>query len=148
MTELKSPRERYMHDRQFAALVNMMCAYIHQCHYTPSEMRDAAILASIIYEEQTIKTFQIPSGIAAAFKTLHEWAKKEREDKQTKRRSPMAEKRNDLTFAFEDRESPGDYFCVSCAAAKIRLELDHVILQRQSYPILCSFCGKIIAQGK
>lgn len=82
MTDLKSPRERYMHDPQFATLVDMMCAYIHQCHYTPSEMREAVILASIIYEEQTIKTFQIPNGIATALKTLHEWVEKGERNKQ------------------------------------------------------------------
>lgn len=60
----------------------------------------------------------------------------------------MAEKDDDLTFAFEDRNYPGDYFCVVCAAAKVSPELEHVILKKQDYPILCSFCGKVIARAK
>jgi hypothetical protein len=32
----------------------MMVAHIQECRYTPSEMREAAILASIIYEEHIL----------------------------------------------------------------------------------------------
>ena len=48
---MKTPRDRYQTDNQFKALVNMMTAYIQNCDYSPSEMREAAMLASIIYEE-------------------------------------------------------------------------------------------------
>lgn len=51
MCRLISPRERYFSDPEFNKLVDMMVNSIHSCHYTPSELREAAILASIIYQE-------------------------------------------------------------------------------------------------
>jgi len=57
---MKTIRERYYNDSAFAALVNMMTAHIEQCHYTPSEMREASILASIIYEERNLNRMVIP----------------------------------------------------------------------------------------
>ena len=48
-------RERYHNDPEFAALVDGMVSHIELCRYTPSEMREAAILASIIYEERHVK---------------------------------------------------------------------------------------------
>lgn len=47
-------RDRYQTDPAFKALVDMMVGHIQTCQYTPSEMREAAILASIIYEEHNI----------------------------------------------------------------------------------------------
>ena len=47
---MMSPRERYHSDPTFHALVDTMTEYIINCQYTPSEMRDAALLASINYE--------------------------------------------------------------------------------------------------
>lgn len=47
-------KERYQNDNHFHALVDMMVAHIQQAQFTPSEMREAAILASIIYEEHNI----------------------------------------------------------------------------------------------
>lgn len=51
---MRTLKERYQSDNQFKVLVDIMVAHIHQCHYTPSEMREAALLASIIYEEHNI----------------------------------------------------------------------------------------------
>jgi hypothetical protein len=44
-------RERYNNDPHFRVLVDMMVGHIHEVNYTPSEMREAAMLASIIYED-------------------------------------------------------------------------------------------------
>lgn len=49
---MKSPREKYLTDNMYHRLVDMMVDQINQCNYTPSEMREAAVLASIIYEER------------------------------------------------------------------------------------------------
>jgi hypothetical protein len=51
---MKSARERYINDPQFRHLVDTMTGAILQCQYTPSEMREAAILASIKYEEMQV----------------------------------------------------------------------------------------------
>jgi hypothetical protein len=52
--KMKSPRERYLHDASFNALVESMVSYIFKCQYTPSEMREAVVLASIIYAERNV----------------------------------------------------------------------------------------------
>jgi hypothetical protein len=52
-------RERYLQDNQFASLVKIMVAHIQECNFTPSEMREAAILASIMYEERNISRYVI-----------------------------------------------------------------------------------------
>ena len=45
-----SPEERYINDVEFHALVRLLEAFITNAQYTPSEMRDAVILACIHYE--------------------------------------------------------------------------------------------------
>jgi len=46
-----SPRERYENDASFHALVAFMVSKIIDCNFTPTEMREAAMLASIKYAE-------------------------------------------------------------------------------------------------
>jgi hypothetical protein len=48
---MKTPRDKYQSDNHFKTLVDTMVEYIRKCNFSPSEMREAAILASIIYEE-------------------------------------------------------------------------------------------------
>ena len=50
--QIYNARKRYQTDPVFKALVDTMTAAIVKCQYTPSEMREAAIMASIKYEEQ------------------------------------------------------------------------------------------------
>jgi hypothetical protein len=52
-------RERYNNDPHFRVLVDMMVGHIHELNYTPSEMREAAMLASIIYEEHNVSQMRI-----------------------------------------------------------------------------------------
>lgn len=44
------PRSRYRNDPQFSALVNQIRQWIHNLHYTPSEVREAAMLAAVLEE--------------------------------------------------------------------------------------------------
>lgn len=73
-----SPRYRYYNDAQFATLVNLMISHITQCHYTPSEMRDAAMLASILYESTHVRRYLVPpnSELEGALKLLWNWMDK------------------------------------------------------------------------
>jgi hypothetical protein len=47
--------ERYRHDPQFKMLVDMIHSMISKLEYTPSEIRDAAMLAAIHYEMLNIR---------------------------------------------------------------------------------------------
>ena len=57
--KMKNPREKYLNDNMYRVLVDMMVEQIDQCNYTPSEMREAAVLASIIYEERNPPGYSI-----------------------------------------------------------------------------------------
>ncbi len=60
---MKSPRDRYNKDAHFHTLVDLMVNQIYACQYTPSEMREAAILASIIYTEQNPQIYPFPKEV-------------------------------------------------------------------------------------
>jgi hypothetical protein len=49
---MKSIRERYLTDATFHAIVDSMRAIISGAHLTPSEVREAAMLACIIEDER------------------------------------------------------------------------------------------------
>lgn len=74
-----SVRERYNSDPTFHTLVDMMVAFIFDAKFTPSEMREAAILASIIYEQESMHRFTLPSipqHVEKGLEDLHEWVDK------------------------------------------------------------------------
>ena len=47
--------ERYRNDAAFRNLVDMMRAAIENAEFTPSEIREAAMLAQILYEETNLR---------------------------------------------------------------------------------------------
>jgi hypothetical protein len=59
---VKTPREKYLNDPHYHALVNSLRALIEKCEMTPSEVREAAILACILYEENTVRSIQFRGG--------------------------------------------------------------------------------------
>jgi len=71
---MKTPREKYITDNQYKFLVDTMVNQIEQCNYTPSEMREAAILASIIYEETYYQNFTINVEMEKTLDKLYSWA--------------------------------------------------------------------------
>lgn len=72
---MKTPREKYINDSLYRNLVDLMVNQMHQCNYTPSEMREAAVSACIIYEEHRIRpmVIPIPKDVESALDTIHEW---------------------------------------------------------------------------
>lgn len=48
---MKTIRDRYRDDPQFHQLVTMMMSCIDKAQFTPTEIREAAMLAQIMYEE-------------------------------------------------------------------------------------------------
>ena len=55
MPYLDSPEARYMRDPAFKTLVDMMQALIQRADYSPSEVREGAMLACIHHEAVTIR---------------------------------------------------------------------------------------------
>ena len=51
--------ERYHHDITYRKVVQMMENLMHEAQLTPSEIREAAVLASIHYEETTVRSCHI-----------------------------------------------------------------------------------------
>lgn len=51
--------ERYRNDNQFRYLVNLMRAELRRCEFTPSELRQASILASTMHECERIKPLYV-----------------------------------------------------------------------------------------
>jgi hypothetical protein len=49
------PRERYMFDPEFHSIVDMLESMLHKTQFTPTELREAVMLAAIKYEGKTIK---------------------------------------------------------------------------------------------
>jgi len=64
-TERLTPAFRYRHDPAFSALVTMMESYLHTADFTPTELREAVILAAIRYESRRVpKHVTVFSGVA------------------------------------------------------------------------------------
>lgn len=55
-----SARDRYRSDAAYKNLVDMLHHQIRTHQFTPAEVREAAVLASIDYEMTTIRQFHIP----------------------------------------------------------------------------------------
>jgi hypothetical protein len=47
---VKTPREKYENDVDYHNLVDLLESFIEKCELTPSEIREAAMLACIHYE--------------------------------------------------------------------------------------------------
>ena len=56
----QSPRDRYLSDPAYKALVDTLEHMIHSAQFTPSELREAAILASINYDSIQVRRNFIP----------------------------------------------------------------------------------------
>jgi hypothetical protein len=56
----QTARDRYLNDPTYRRVVDMMEHLLHQAQITPSEMREAAVLASINYESHNIRRYHVP----------------------------------------------------------------------------------------
>lgn len=58
-----SPEQRYVRDPQFKALVDMLEYAISQAQYTPTEIREASLLACINFEmRRPHRLYLMPEG--------------------------------------------------------------------------------------
>lgn len=67
---MKTPREKYMNDPEYHSLVNLLESFIEGARFTPSELREACILASINYEMRRVREKQFDPRVQEAFKIL------------------------------------------------------------------------------
>lgn len=70
---MKSPKEKYMNDPEYHALVRMLEGMIEQARFTPSELREACVLASINYEMRHVRSAHIDPRLDDALRTLDEF---------------------------------------------------------------------------
>jgi hypothetical protein len=73
---MRSINKRYLNDPMFHQLVDMMEAQVHAGNFAPSEMREAAVLASIHHEERQVRSFGdrlIPKDVKKALQTLEQF---------------------------------------------------------------------------
>lgn len=57
---MRTPKEKYLNDADYHALVTMLEGFIHRAQFTPSELREAAVYACIRYESGRVKPMFIP----------------------------------------------------------------------------------------
>lgn len=64
--ERLTPAVRFQRDPAFATLVNLLESFLHTTEFTPTEIREAALLAAVNYEmrRRFVRPIHIISGIA------------------------------------------------------------------------------------
>ena len=68
---MKNPNEKYENDHSYRQLVDMLTALIHQAEFTPSEIREACMLACIRHEHyRRIRPVVISAEAARAMEVL------------------------------------------------------------------------------
>lgn len=75
---MKTPKDKYMSDPEYNNLVNMLESLIERAHFTPSELREACILASINYEMRHIRDNQLDPRVRNAFETIDKFISRPR----------------------------------------------------------------------
>ncbi len=67
---MKTPKEKYMNDPEYHHLVRTLEGLIEQARFTPSELREACMLASINYEMRHVRESKIDPRAMDALDTL------------------------------------------------------------------------------
>ena len=68
---MKTPQEKYENDAPYTHLVDTIEKLIHNAQFTPSEVREAAILACIHFEMRSSYRFDsVPSKVNDALECL------------------------------------------------------------------------------
>jgi hypothetical protein len=76
MGNIKTPREKYLNDPAYNHLVNMLEQLIEQARFTPSELREACILASINYEMRHVREVNIDPRLDDALRVLDDFTRR------------------------------------------------------------------------
>jgi hypothetical protein len=70
---MKTPAEKYKNDPGYNQLVRVLEDFIERARFTPSELREAAILACINYEMRHVRDLQIDPKTMDALRILDEF---------------------------------------------------------------------------
>jgi len=73
---MKTPREKYYNDPNYNSLVKVLLSQIQKCQFTPSELREAVILACILYEEQNVREMVAPGypeNVLDSLNIIRDW---------------------------------------------------------------------------
>jgi len=77
---MRSPKDRYENDPHYKACVDNMSKMISDCHFSPAEMREMAVMACIHYEiNHSFNYYTVPIKVNQAIKTLSEYRKEQDE---------------------------------------------------------------------
>lgn len=81
----EDPRERYQRDPEFKQLVDMMTSFIHKAQFSPTELREASLLACCNYEMHrvSIHGFKVSEEFERALNKVHKIAKEEFESEKS-----------------------------------------------------------------
>lgn len=75
---MKTPKDKYMNDPEYHHLVQTFEHLIEQARFTPSELREACVLACINYEMRHVRSRYIDPRVEDAFRTLNQFMAKPR----------------------------------------------------------------------
>tara|TARA_Y100000815_G_C13265771_1_gene471050 strand:- start:147 stop:380 length:234 start_codon:yes stop_codon:yes gene_type:complete len=75
---MKSPREKYMNDPEYHQLVHFLEGQIERARFTPSELREACILACINYEMRHVRQSAIDPRTEEALRILDDFTTRQR----------------------------------------------------------------------
>ena len=67
---MKTPNEKYRGDIDYARLVDSIESFIHEARFTPSEIREACMLACIRYEMRRTPEVVVDREALTALQTL------------------------------------------------------------------------------
>lgn len=70
---MKTPKDKYMNDPEYHHLVSTLEQMIERARFTPSELREACVLASINYETRHVRDQNIDPRVTDAFRVLDEF---------------------------------------------------------------------------
>jgi hypothetical protein len=71
-----------MNDPEYHQLVRMLEDFIERARFTPSELREAAILASINYEMRHVREHSIDPRVLEAFDVLDKFTSRRSNDRR------------------------------------------------------------------
>jgi hypothetical protein len=75
---MMSPRDKYMNDPEYQHLVKMLEDLIEHARFSPSELREACVLASINYEMRHVRDLHIDPRAEDALRVLDEFISRKR----------------------------------------------------------------------